>query len=162
MKILVIGKPTYNIVLTQDKYLVEGSKNLLKEKYEMMGGATVYAAVLLAKWGMDVTYTGVIGADPNGQKIKTDLDNARVNTKYIELNYENKTSLNYILVNKENGEELTNIYTGIYIVIFDKGEDNTKIFVCKDGYTYLSKKDFETIAFNSTSSLYCYLYSYIK
>ena len=32
MKILVIGKPTYNIVLTQDKYLVEGSKNLLKEK----------------------------------------------------------------------------------------------------------------------------------
>lgn len=68
-----------------------------------MGGATVYAAVLLAKWGMDVTYTGVIGADPNGQKIKTDLDNARVNTKYIELNYENKTSLNYILVNKENG-----------------------------------------------------------
>ena len=62
MKILVIGKPTYNIVLTQDKYLVEGSKNLLKEKYEMMGGATVYAAVLLAKWGMDVTYTGVIGA----------------------------------------------------------------------------------------------------
>lgn len=103
MKILVIGKPTYNIVLTQDKYLVEGSKNLLKEKYEMMGGATVYAAVLLAKWGMDVTYTGVIGADPNGQKIKTDLDNARVNTKYIELNYENKTSLNYILVNKENG-----------------------------------------------------------
>ena len=37
MKILVIGKPTYNIVLTQDKYLVEGSKNLLKEKYEMTG-----------------------------------------------------------------------------------------------------------------------------
>ena len=35
MKILVIGKPTYNIVLTQDKYLVEGSKNLLKEKYQL-------------------------------------------------------------------------------------------------------------------------------
>lgn len=103
MKILVIGKPTYNIILTQDKYLVEGSKNLLTEKYEMMGGATVYAAVLLAKWGMDVTYTGVLGADPNGQKIKTDLENAGVNTKYIELNYENKTSLDYIIINKANG-----------------------------------------------------------
>lgn len=103
MKILVIGKPTYNIILTQDKYLVEGSKNLLTEKYEMMGGATVYAAVLLAKWGMDVTYTGVLGADPNGQKIKTDLENAGVNTKYIELNYENKTSLDYIIINKTNG-----------------------------------------------------------
>lgn len=103
MKILVIGKPTYNIILTQDKYLVEGSKNLLTEKYEMMGGATVYAAVLLAKWGMDVTYTGVLGADPNGQKIKTDLENAGVNAKYIELNYENKTSLDYIIINKING-----------------------------------------------------------
>ena len=66
------------------------------------------------------------------------------------------------LVNKEKGEELTNIYTGIYILIFSKGDDNTKLFVCKDGYTYLSKKDFDTIAFHSTSSLYCYLYSYIK
>lgn len=103
MKILVIGKPTYNIILTQDKYLVEGSKNLLTEKHEMMGGASVYAAVLLAKWGMDVTYTGVLGADPNGQKIKTDLENAGINTKYIELNYENKTSLDYIIINKVNG-----------------------------------------------------------
>ena len=103
MKILVIGKPTYNIILTQDKYLVEGSKNILKEKYEMMGGASVYAATLLAKWGLDVTYTGVLGADPNGQKIKTDLENSGVNTKYIELNYENKTSIDYILINKANG-----------------------------------------------------------
>ena len=77
----------------------------------------------------------------------------------INDNYDRSRST---LVNKENGEELTNIYTGIYIVIFDKGDNNTKIFVCKDGYAYLSKKDFETIAFNSTSSLYCYLYSYIK
>lgn len=77
----------------------------------------------------------------------------------INDNYDRSRST---LVNKDKGEELTNIYTGIYIVIFNKGDVNTKLFVCKDGYTYLSKKDFDTIAFNSTSSLYCYLYSYIK
>ena len=91
--------------------------------------------------------------------LKENLLYDKIASYLIKNNYDKSRST---LVNKENGEELTNIYTGIYIVIFNKGEDNTKIFVCKDGYTYLSKKDFDTIAFNSTSSLYCYLYSYIK
>ena len=91
--------------------------------------------------------------------LKENLLYDKIVSYLINDNYDRSRST---LVNKENGEELTNIYTGIYIVIFNKGEDNTKIFVCKDGYTYLSKKDFDTIAFNSTSSLYCYLYSYIK
>ena len=91
--------------------------------------------------------------------LKENLLYDKIVSYLINDNYDRSRST---LVNKENGEELTNIYTGIYIVIFTKGEDNTKIFVCKDGYTYLSKKDFDTIAFNSTSSLYCYLYSYIK
>lgn len=132
MKILVIGKPTYNIILTQDKYLVEGSKNLLKEKYEMMGGTSVYAAVLLAKWGMDVTYTGVLGADPNGQKIKTDLENAGVNTKYIELNYENKTSIDYILVNKTNGSS-TQMITEMPVYLAKYKYDFIPDYVIMDG-----------------------------
>ena len=91
--------------------------------------------------------------------VKENLLYDKIASYLINDNYDRSRST---LVNNENGEELTNIYTGIYIVIFSKGDDNTKIFVCKDGYTYLSKKDFDTIAFNSTSSLYCYLYSYIK
>ena len=91
--------------------------------------------------------------------LKENLLYDKIASYLINDNYDRSRST---LVNKEKGEELTNIYTGIYILIFSKGDDNTKLFVCIDGYTYLSKKDFDTIAFHSTSSLYCYLYSYIK
>lgn len=103
MKVLVIGKPTYNVILPTDNYLIEGSKKEIKEKAELIGGAGVYAACLLASWGADVSYTGVIGGDAYGNKIKADLESYHVNTKFLEINYEKKTSMNYILVNKTNG-----------------------------------------------------------
>ena len=86
--------------------------------------------------------------------LKENLLYDKIASYLINDNYDRSRST---LVNNENGEELTNIYTGIYIVIFSKGDDNTKIFVCKDGYTYLSKKDFDTIAFKS-HHLYIVIY----
>lgn len=103
MKVLVIGKPTYNFILPLDNFVTEGSKINLNEKIEMAGGASVYIASLLSKWNMDVSYTGVVGSDQYGTKIKAQLDSFNVNTKYLEINYENPTSTNYIIINKSKG-----------------------------------------------------------
>lgn len=103
MKVLVIGKPTYNFILPLDNFVAEGSKINLKEKMEMAGGASIYIASLLSKWNMDVSYTGVVGSDQYGTKIKAQLDSFKVNTKFLEINYENPTSTNYIIINKSNG-----------------------------------------------------------
>ncbi|MDD2409148.1 MAG: PfkB family carbohydrate kinase [Bacilli bacterium] len=105
MKVLVIGKPTYNFILPLDKFISEGAKINISERQEVAGGASVYAASLLGKWKVDVYYTGLVSNDPFGAKIKSQLDNFNVNTKFIEINYENPncTSTNYIIINKSNG-----------------------------------------------------------
>src|SRR5574344_1361192 len=103
MKVLVIGKPTYNVIIPIFNYLAEGTKNITSEKTELPGGTSVYAATLLARWGLDVSYAGVIGGDASGTAIKTFLDTNKVNTKFLEINYEHKTDNNYIILNKTNG-----------------------------------------------------------
>ena len=103
MKILVIGKPTYNVILPVEAYMAEGSKTKINEKLESGGGASFYTAYLLAKWGADVAYTGVVGSDAYGAQIKTELEAAGVDARFIETNYENPTSFNYLIVNRANG-----------------------------------------------------------
>ena len=46
---------------------------------------------MLANWGVKVAYTGVIGGEEEGLKVKSLLDNNRLESKYIEINYEVKT-----------------------------------------------------------------------
>ncbi|MDD2207850.1 MAG: PfkB family carbohydrate kinase [Bacilli bacterium] len=103
MKILIIGKPTYNVVLPISQYLLEGTKNNIQEKIEMSGGSAVVAATLLSKWQTPVSFSGVVGSDIFGNKIKSDLEAFGVDTKYLEINYEQPTSIKYILLNKQNG-----------------------------------------------------------
>ncbi len=103
MNILVIGKPTYNVILPLTNFLVESSKTYVTEKLEMGGGASFYAAKLLGKWNMPVSYAGVVGSDLYGNKIKTELEEAKVNIKYLEINYEHPTSYNYIILNQASG-----------------------------------------------------------
>ena len=103
MKVLVIGKPIYNVILSLQNFVNEGAKYSLKEKMEMGGGAAYSAATLLCKWNTPVYLTGVIGSDVYGNKIKSELEGVGVNTKYVEINYEHPTSFNYVLINNQNG-----------------------------------------------------------
>lgn len=103
MKILVIGKPTYNIILPLANYLVEGTKYNSTNKLEMSGGDAFTAAYLLTKWKTPVSFTGVVGGDTYGNKIKSDLESIGIRTNFVEINYEHPTSVNYILINNTNG-----------------------------------------------------------
>ena len=103
MNVLVIGKPRYNIILESDSFPLENSKNVTTEKLEIPAGSSIYVACMLAKWGIPVNYIGLFNGDEIGNKIKAELENYGVQTRFIENEYEHKSSINYVLLNKSNG-----------------------------------------------------------
>lgn len=103
MKVFVIGKPVYNITIPLQNFIAEGSKTKINEKLELPGGNMIYTAVMLAKWGLDVSFCGVTGGDEYGSKIKAELESNNINTKYLEINYEHKTPINYVFINSQTG-----------------------------------------------------------
>lgn len=103
MNVLVVGKPKYNIILEAESFPKENSKTKVTEKIEITGGTSVYVACMLAKWGMHVVYHGVIAGDEIGNKIKAEMEGYGVDTKFLETNYEQRSNINYVLLNKSNG-----------------------------------------------------------
>ncbi len=115
MNVIVLGKPKYNIILQTDNYPIENSKSTVNEKIEITAGTSVYVACMLAKWGMKVFYAGAIAGDEIGNKIKKEIESYGVDTKYLETDYESKSNINYVVINKDNGssteiEHINNVY----------------------------------------------------
>lgn len=103
MKIVCIGHAAYDIVIPMEGYPIENTKNRLDIKIEGGGGPAATAAYLLGKWGCDVSFLGVVGSDQYGNYIKKELEQVNVDTTYLELNEEYKTTCSYIIANKLNG-----------------------------------------------------------
>jgi len=107
MKILCIGHSSWDITVPVDEYPIENTKYRYNEKYSAGGGPASNAAYLLGKWGMDTVIASTIGSDDFGTNIKKEFQDIKVNTDYIETSYEKDTSLSFILINKNNGNEPT-------------------------------------------------------
>lgn len=103
MKILSIGRSSYDITCPVEEYPIEGTKYLLNEKIESGGGTAANVAYQLGRWGETSYFAGVIGSDDYGTRIKKELEQAMVKTGFIELSYEVGTPLSVILVNKKQG-----------------------------------------------------------
>ena len=101
MLALNIGKITYDITIPMDKYPVENSKIILKEKLEASGGSSSNVAALLGKWNADSYFAGVVGYDELGNNDKKELESYNVHTQFMEVNYEKKTTSTFILASKE-------------------------------------------------------------
>lgn len=99
MKILCIGNANYEITLMSDNFPLENSKNKISSVIE---GISTNAAYLLSKWGMNVSFLGTVGNDIYGKKIKEELDNVGVDTKYLTMQEDYQTNLSLIIFNKEN------------------------------------------------------------
>lgn len=98
---LSIGKATYDTTVPVDKYPIENSKNLIKEKLDGSGGSGSNVAYLLGKWNNESYFAGAVGYDDFGTFIKKDLENGNVHTNFMEVNYEKKTTTTFIIANKE-------------------------------------------------------------
>ena len=84
-KILCLGHASYDITIPMDKYPTENIKYRVLNRIECGGGPASNAAYLLGKWGMNTYFSGVLGNDIYGKRIKKEFENVGVDTRYIEL-----------------------------------------------------------------------------
>lgn len=111
MKILCIGHAAYDITLKLKSYPIENKKIRLQERtVECGGGPAATGAYLLSKWKVPTSFSGVIGKDYYGEKVKKELLSVNVDLKYLQESTDIYTTCSYILANLENGSRtiLTN------------------------------------------------------
>jgi len=139
MKILCLGHIAYDITLEAENYPKENSKSELTYVYESGGGSIANCACLLSKWQEETYVCGVIGYDTYGEKIKKEFNDFKVNTDYLEIDYENKTSLSYIILNSLNASR-TILRKKNQLIPLKKAEFGVTEFnvILLDGYYYSS------------------------
>ena len=137
MKALCIGKTEFNITLQLDKYPTEGFIQEIRKNIESGGGSVFSAASLLAKWHEDAYLCGVIGYDSYSEQLKKELTSLGVKIDFLETDYENKNSYNYIILNKENNSKtvLKNALDLSPIKKSDYSSITTDLIIL-DGYEY--------------------------
>lgn len=103
MKILCIGHSAYDITIPIEQYPMENKKYVVDEVIECGGGPAPNGAYLIASWGMDCGYAGVIGNDIYGLRIRDEFLKAGVDLRYLEINEESGTPISFIWANRDNG-----------------------------------------------------------
>jgi len=103
MKVICIGQAAYDITLPVDSFPKENKKIRITNKVECGGGSALNCAYLLAKWGQDVYFVGMVGDDYHGGKIQESLEGIGVNTKYLQISNKYKTTSSYIIANVSIG-----------------------------------------------------------
>lgn len=103
MKVLCIGNSAYDITFPVDEYPKENVKYKIQEQIECGGGSCGNAAYLLAKWGIETYFVGMVGDDVYGKRIRDEFRTIGVNTDYLILAPNYRTTTSHIIVNKENG-----------------------------------------------------------
>lgn len=103
MKFVCIGHSTYDITLPVNEYPKENLKYRIPNHIECGGGPASNGAYLLAKWGMDTTMVSIVGDDHYGHQIINEYEKVGINTRYVEVNKNHRTSSSYIIANTSNG-----------------------------------------------------------
>lgn len=119
MKFVCVGHATYDIILPLDEFPKEDQRYKTTKKVECGGGPAATACYLLAKWGMDATFIGIVGNDHYGSKIMKEFNEVGINTDYIEKNNFLSTDVSYIIANGE---------TGSRTIITSKGQKIDKLY----------------------------------
>lgn len=103
MEIIIIGKPAINVYMPLQEFPKEGEVFHIEKKYESLGNVGATSSCLLASWGVKNHFTGVVGNDAYAEKIKNTFQNYKVDTRYMETNFEKGTVVNYMMLNTKTG-----------------------------------------------------------
>lgn len=134
MKAICIGQAAYDITLPVDHFPIENKKMRSQDKIECSGGSACNCAYLLAKWGVDTYFAGVVGDDYYGNKIKSELDEIGVNTKYLELNKAYQTTSSYIIANTTIGSRTIITNRPKELILESKNITESFDIILLDGY----------------------------
>lgn len=102
MKCLVISKPIYDYVLPLVEFPQDGDKFYINNSIKTISNIGSLIAITLAKYGLDVSFTGMLGEDDTANKIKDLFHSYNIDTKYIETSYTEKTCVNYKIYNSKS------------------------------------------------------------
>lgn len=102
MKVLCIGHATYDIVIPVEEYPKENTKNRIQASLYCGGGPAANAAYLLGKWGIDTSFSGLVGNDYASKVIESEFRHAHVNLDYFVKDDAYKTTKSYVIVNTKN------------------------------------------------------------
>lgn len=141
MKILVIGHASYDITTPVESYPIENNKIRVHSRVECGGGPASNAAYLLGKWGLDVTFAGVVGNDLYGKRIKNEFEKIKVNTQFLELAQNKKTSSAFIIANRENGSRTVLTYRPDDLKLKNLDIDFEPDVILIDGQEYEKSKE---------------------
>ncbi len=103
MKVICIGNVAYDITIPVNGFPKENTKNRVSKRIECGGGPASNAAYLLGKWGVDVSFAGVLGGDEFGKRIIEEFKEVNVNIDFLQIDQNSKTTASFIIANKENG-----------------------------------------------------------
>lgn len=134
MKVICIGQAAYDITLPMDHFPIENKKVRSQDRIECAGGSACNCAYMLAKWGMDTYFAGVVGDDYYGNRIKEELEKIGVNTKYLELNKDCSTTSSYIINNLESGSRTIITHRPRELVLSSENISDDFDVILLDGY----------------------------
>lgn len=136
MRIICVGQSAYDITLPLDHYPVENKKIRVPSRVECGGGSASNCAYLLAKWGVETYFAGVVGDDYYGKKIIGEFEEIGVNTKYLHVDDHLPTTSSYIIANTTAGTRT--ILTDRHPEIEMRKTEITESFdiILLDGYEY--------------------------
>ena len=142
MKILVIGHAAYDITYPVDIFPIENTKTRFENRVECGGGPAFNAAYLLGKWGMDVSFAGVVGKDFYGEKIIEQLKEVNVKTDLIQVTDDYPTTNSFIIANSSNGSRTILTYRPKQIELDDFDLDFEPDIILVDGQECKMSKKF--------------------
>ena len=108
MKVLVISKPGYDNIMPLVEFPQDGDNFYINSSIKTISNSCSLCAITLAKYGLDVSFTGMVGEDYIGNKIKEIFNSYKVDTMYIETSYEEHTCVSNKIYNSK-----TNTFTNI-------------------------------------------------
>lgn len=136
MKILVIGHAAYDITFPLDKFPEENTKNRVPNKVECGGGPAFNAAYLLGKWGMDVSFAGLVGNDSFGNKLNKQLQMVGIKTNYLQMSHNFPTTNSFIIANTSVGSRTVLTYRPENAKMDDFELDFEPDIILMDGQEY--------------------------
>ncbi len=99
-KVLSVGIATVDTIVLVDKYPAANERVVALESVRAVGGPATTAAVTMARLGIDVALSCVIGDDDAGRFIFDTLKREGVDTKNVIMNPQIKTAIGTIVVSK--------------------------------------------------------------
>ena len=99
-KVLSVGIATVDTIVLVEKYPAANERVVALQSIRAVGGPATTAAVTMARLGIDVTLSCVIGDDDDGRFIFDTLKREGVDTRNVIVNPAIRTAIGTIVVSK--------------------------------------------------------------